>query len=104
MNKVGEEKSKQNRPLVGGFTREDFDRLNRVAHARNLRAVIESTKWLNYHGEEVLRRYPDEFRRGAGMTVSEYLQALAVHAERCRALIDQMNDSASEQSHHAIKL
>ncbi len=97
MNKDGAGTS-DNRPLVGGFTRKDFDRLNRIAHAKNLRAVIESTKWLNYHGEEVLRLHPDEFKRGAGMTVSEYLQALAVHAERCRALIEQMNDAASEPS------
>jgi ABC-type nitrate/sulfonate/bicarbonate transport system substrate-binding protein len=96
MDKTGAEECQENRPLVGGFTRKDFDRLNRVAHAKNLRAVIESTKWLNYHGEEVLRRYPSEFKRGAGMTVSEYLQALAVHVERCRALIEQMSDPTSE--------
>ncbi|HEY2684717.1 MAG TPA: hypothetical protein VGI93_14465 [Steroidobacteraceae bacterium] len=104
MNKASDENGKGNRPLVGSFTREDFDRLNRVAHAKNLRAVIESTKWLNYHGEEVLRRFPDEFRRGAGMTVSEYLQALAVHTERCRALIEQMNDAMTERSGHISKL
>jgi hypothetical protein len=48
------------------------------------------SKWLNEHGVELLRRYPQEFRCGTGMTVEEYLQALSVHVDRCRAFLDKM--------------
>ena len=78
------------RPIVAGFTREDFERFNRLTHAKNLRSIIKTTKWLNEHGVELLRRYPQEFRCGTGMTVEEYLQALSVHVDRCRAFLDKM--------------
>ena len=78
------------RPIVAGFSREDFERFNRLTHAKNLRSIIRCTKWLNEHGVELLRRYPQEFRRGTGMTVEEYRQALSVHVDRCRAFLDKM--------------
>ena len=36
------------RAIIAGFTREDFERLNRLDHAKNLRCIIRGTKWLNY--------------------------------------------------------
>jgi hypothetical protein len=78
------------RPIIAGFTREDFERLNRLTHAKNLRSIIKSTKWLNEHGVELLRRHPREFRYGTGMTVEEYLQALAVHVDQCRAFLERV--------------
>jgi hypothetical protein len=78
------------RPIIAGFTREDFERLNRLTHAKNLLSIIKSTKWLNDHGVEMLRRYPQEFRCGTGMTVEEYLKALAVHVDRCRAFLERV--------------
>lgn len=84
------------RPIVAGFTREDLERFNRLTHAKNLRSIIKCTKWLNDHGAELLRRYPQEFRCGTGMTVEEYLDALAVHVDRCRAFIERCEDSTLE--------
>jgi hypothetical protein len=78
------------RPIIAGFTREDFERLNRLTHARNLRSIIKSTKWLNEHGVELLRGYPQEFRCGTGMTVEEYVHALTVHVDRCRVFLERM--------------
>jgi hypothetical protein len=78
------------RPMISGFTRDDFERFNRMTHAKNLRSIIQCTKWLNEHGVELLRRYPQEFRRGTGMTVDEYLHALTVHVDRCRAFLERM--------------
>jgi hypothetical protein len=83
----------ERRAIIAGFTREDIERLNRLAHAKNLRSVIKCTKWLNDHGVELLRRYPQEFHDGTGMTVEQYLQALAVHVDRCRILLKQMGAS-----------
>jgi hypothetical protein len=80
------------RAIIAGFTRADFERLNRLDHARNLRCIIKSTKWLNDHGLELLRRYPQDFHEGAGMTVEEYLQALTVHIERCHALLKKIEE------------
>jgi hypothetical protein len=78
------------RPIIAGFTREDFERTNRLAHAENLRGIIKCTKWLNDHGVELLRRYPQEFHCDTGMTVEEYLHALTVHVDRCRAFLERM--------------
>jgi hypothetical protein len=78
------------RQIIAGFTQEDFERLNRLAHAKNLRSIIKCTKWLNDHGVELLRRYPQEFRYGAGMTVEQYLHALTVHVDCCRAFLKRM--------------
>jgi hypothetical protein len=75
------------RAIIAGFTRKDFERLNRLAHAKNLRSIIKCTKWLNDHGVELLRRYPQEFRDGTGMTVEQYLHALTVHIDCCRAFL-----------------
>lgn len=80
------------RAIIAGFTREDFERLNRLEHAKNLRCIIRSTKWLNHHGAELLRRYPQEFLDGAGMTVEQYLQALAVHIDCCHKLLKRIED------------
>jgi hypothetical protein len=80
------------RAIIAGFTRADFERLNRLDHARNLRSIIKSTKWLNDHGLELLRRYPQDFHDGAGMTVEEYLQALTVHIDRCHALLKKIEE------------
>jgi hypothetical protein len=55
------------RAIIAGFTREDFDRVNRLDHAKNLRCIIKGTKWLNDHGVELLRRYPQDFLDGAGI-------------------------------------
>jgi hypothetical protein len=78
------------RPIIAGFTREDFERFNRLTHANNLRSIIQCTKWLNEHGVELLRQYPQEFRCSTGMTVEEYLDALTVHVDRCRAFLERM--------------
>ncbi len=78
------------RPIIAGFTRENIERLNRLTHANNLRSIIKYTKWLNDHGVELLRRYPQEFRCSTGMTVEEYLHALTVHVDRCRAFLKRM--------------
>ncbi|MGD0493610.1 MAG: hypothetical protein ABSC32_18915 [Steroidobacteraceae bacterium] len=78
------------RPIIADFTREDFERFNRLTHAKNLRSVIKCTKWLNDYGVELLRRYPQEFHCGTGMTVEEYLHALTVHVDRCRAFLGRM--------------
>ena len=82
--------SDDRRPIIAGFTREDFERLNRLTHAKHLRSIIKCTKWLNGHGFELLRRYPQEFRSGTGMTVEEYLHALTMHVDRCRAFLERM--------------
>jgi len=76
--------------IIADFTREDFARLNRLAHAKNLRSVIKCTKWLNEHGVELLREYPDEFCYGTGMTVEQYLQALTVHVDCCLAFLKRI--------------
>lgn len=78
------------RPIIAGFTREDFERLNRLAQAKNLRSIIQCTKWLNDHGVELMQRYPQEFSYGTGMTVEQYLHALTVHVDRCRAFLKRM--------------
>ena len=78
------------RPIIAGFTREDFERHNRMTHAGNLLSIIKCTKWLNHHGIELLRRYPQEFCDGTGMTAEQYRQALAVHIDCCRAFLKRM--------------
>jgi hypothetical protein len=78
------------RPMIADFTQEDFERFNRLTHAKNLRSIIKATKWLNDHGVELIRQYPEEFRSGTGMTVEEYLSALTAHVERCRAFLERM--------------
>jgi len=78
------------RPIIADFTREDFERFNRLTHAKNLRSIIKATKWLNDHGVELMRQYPQEFRSGAGMTVEEYLSALTSHVDRCRAFLEKI--------------
>ena len=78
------------RAIIGGFTREDLERLNRLDHAKNLRGIIRGTKWLNDHGVELLRRHPQEFRDGTGMTAEQYRHALAVHIDCCRAFLERM--------------
>ena len=82
-----------NRTIIAGFTREDFERLNRLDHAKNLRCIIRGSKWLNAHGLELLQRYPQDFLVGAGMTVEEYLQALTVHIDCCHILLKKIEDS-----------
>jgi hypothetical protein len=77
-------------PIIAGFTREDFARLNRSTHARNLLDIIKSTKWLNDHGLELLRRHPGEFHCVTGMTVEQYQRALAVHVDCCRAFLERI--------------
>ena len=78
------------RPIIAGFAQQDFERLNRLAHAKNLHSIIKCTKWLNDHGVELLRQYPQEFRHGTGMTVEQYLHALTVHVDCCRAFLKRM--------------
>ncbi len=80
----------ERRAIIAGLTRDDIERLNRLAHAKNLRSVIKCTKWLNDHGVELLQQYPQEFRDGTGMTVKQYLHSLAVHVDRCRTLLKKM--------------
>jgi hypothetical protein len=46
----------------------------------------------------LLRRYPQEFRCGTGMTVEEYLHALSVHVDRCRAFLE-----SCEYSHATVE-
>jgi hypothetical protein len=71
------------RAIIAGFTQEDFERLNRLDHAKNLRFIIRGTKWLNEHGVELLL---------AGMTVEQYLQALTVHIDCCHILLKRIED------------
>jgi len=78
------------RPIIGGFVREDFERLNRLTHAKNLRSIIRTTKWLNDQGIELLQRHPGEFHYGTGMTVEQYLHALTVHVDCCRAFLKRV--------------
>jgi hypothetical protein len=78
------------RPVIAGFTREDFERHNRSTHARNLRSIIKCTKWLNDHGVELLQHHPGEFHQDTGMTVEQYLRALTVHVDCCRAFLKRM--------------
>ncbi len=85
------------RPIIAGFTREDFERLNRLAHATNLRSIIKCTKWLNDHGIELLRRHPQEFCDGTGMTVEQYLHALTVHVDSCRTFLKKWEDSRYDE-------
>ncbi len=80
------------RAIIAGFTREDIERLNRLDHAKNLRCIIKSTKWLNHHGVELLQNYPLDFCDGAGMTVEQYMQALSVHIERCHGLLKKIEE------------
>jgi hypothetical protein len=77
-------------PIIASFTQADFERLNRLAHAKNLHGVIRCTKWLNFQGVELLQRYPQDFESGAGMTVDEYLRALTVHLDSCRAFLKRI--------------
>ena len=86
-----------NRTIIAGFTREDFERLNRLDHAKNLRCIITGTKWLNAHGLELLRRDPQDFLVGAGMSVEQYLQALTVHIECCQVFLKGIEDSKRSQ-------
>jgi hypothetical protein len=85
------------RAIIAGFTREDFERLNRLDHAKNLRCIVRGTKWVNGHGLELLQRYPQDFLVGAGMTVEQYLQALTVHIGCCQVLIKGIEDSKRSQ-------
>ena len=78
------------RAIIAGFTREDFERLNRLDHAKNLRCIIRGTKWLNDHGVELLRRYPQDFLDGTGMTVEQYLHALTVHIDCCHIFLKKI--------------
>jgi hypothetical protein len=87
MRKAEISRDDSHQPIIAGFTREDFERLNRMTHARNLLDIIKSTKWLNDHGIELLRRHPGEFHYATGMTVEQYQRALAVHVDCCRALL-----------------
>jgi hypothetical protein len=89
------------RAIIAGFTREDFERLNRLDHAKNLRCIIKGTKWLNEHGIELLRQYPQDFLDGAGMTVEQYLQALTVHIDCCHILLKRIEDL--RRSHDALQ-
>ena len=77
-------------PIIAGFTQENFDRLNRFAHAKNLHSIIKSTKWLNYHGLELLENHPKEFYDCTGMTVDQYAVALRVHIDCCHSFIETM--------------
>jgi hypothetical protein len=92
MHKRKVSRDEDRRAIIAGFTREDFERLNRLDHAKNLRCIIKSTKWLNDHGLELLRRYPQDFRDGAGMTVEQYLEALTVHIDRCHGLLKKIEE------------
>jgi hypothetical protein len=83
------------RAIIADFTQADFDRLNRLAHARNLRNIVSCTKWLNYHGIELMARYPQEFRKGTGMTVQQYLLALSVHVDCCRTFLKRVEERGS---------
>jgi hypothetical protein len=76
--------------IIADFTQEDFERLNRFAHAKSLHSIIKCTKWLNYHGLELLRQYPQEFCDCTGMTVEEYVRALSVHIDCCRTFVERM--------------
>ena len=80
------------RPIIAGFTREDFERHNRLTHAGNLLSIIKCTKWLNDHGVELLGQYPRDFLDGAGMTVEQYLQALTVHIDCCHIFLKKIED------------
>jgi len=80
------------RAIIAGFSREDFERLNRLDHAKNLRCIIKSTKWLNDHGVELLQLHPKDFCDGAGMTVEQYMQALKVHVDRCHGLLKKIEE------------
>jgi hypothetical protein len=82
------------RAIIAGFTREDFERHNRLDHAQNMRCIIRGTKWLNDHGVELLRRYPQDFLDGAGMTVEQYLEALTVHMDCCHTFLKRNKDVA----------
>jgi hypothetical protein len=90
MRKVRILSNDDRRPIIAGFAQEDFERLNRLAHAKNLRSIIKCTKWLNDHGVELLRLYPQEFRYGTGMTVEQYLHALTVHVDCCRTFLKNL--------------
>jgi hypothetical protein len=89
------------RAIIAGFSREDFERLNRLDHANNLRCIIRCTKWLNDHGVELMQRYPQDFIDGAGMTVEQYLEALTVHIDCCHLLLKKLEDS--RRSHDALQ-
>jgi hypothetical protein len=82
---------KKRRAVLSGFSNDDFERLNRLAHAKNLHSIIKCTKWLNYHGLELLKQHPQEFCDGTGMTVEAYLNALTVHIDSCRAFISRIS-------------
>jgi hypothetical protein len=80
----------ENAPILAGFTRRDFERLNRIAHAKNLRAIIQSTKWLNSQSMELLAQFPNDFFRGAGLTCEEFKRALQVHVDSCCKLLERL--------------
>jgi hypothetical protein len=84
------------RAVIAGFTRQDFERVNRLDHAKNLRCIIKSTKWLNDHGAELMRLHPQDFSDGAGMTAEAYVQALAVHIDRCHQLLKKVAELKAE--------
>jgi len=90
MRKVRISNEDARRPIIAGFTRDDIERLNRISHARNLRNIIQCTKWLNDHGIELLRLHPQEFQSGTGMTVEQFRHALTVHIDSCRAFLRKM--------------
>jgi len=83
------------RAIIASFTREDFERHNRLVHAKNLCSIVKYTKWLNCHGVELLQRYPQEFHRCTGMTVEQYLQALGSHVDRCRVFQETLTTHRS---------
>jgi hypothetical protein len=93
MKKTRESRDADRRAIIAEFTRADFDRLNRVAHAKNLRSVVQCTKWLNHHGLELLRRHPEEFYNGSGMSVEQFLLALSVHVDCCRTFLKKVRQS-----------
>jgi hypothetical protein len=90
--------------IIAGFTRGDFERLNRFAHAKSLHSIIKCTKWLNYHGLELLQQYPQEFCDCTGMTVEEYVRALTVHIDCCRTFVERMERLRPLTSAHRSSL
>jgi hypothetical protein len=89
VGKIKATRTGEHKPIAS-FAPEDYERLNRLTHAQNLHSIIKCTKWLNYHGLELLRQYPQEFCGGTGMSVQDYLNALTVHVESCRAFLEKM--------------
>ena len=76
-------------PVLGDITRADLEQLNRISQARNLRGVLQTTKWLNFQAVELMKQYPADFQRGTGVSVEEYVRALQVHVDVCRVLLEK---------------